>query len=219
MDILQIIQKILNKFNFDIDSSLGCMLGYYFQKMLYPYENSKTVKSEAKATFKSEQDGFEAVCSYCGIDTSISFKPDGVRPIFCKDCLTKMKNKELIIEKNHKGEYVVIQEPGKKEEEWGVSLDSLKSGDSSLEELKKKLQFKEKGTAKELVKEERIIEKKPIDNKKPAYVNNYEKKPNLINNQKKDSTPAVVQEKKPLEKTGEDLKKDNILKPGQRIEF
>ncbi len=61
---------------------------------------------------KFSEKEFEASCSYCGAKTKTSFKPDGVRPVFCEDCLLKMRNKELIIEKNPKGEYVVVKEPG-----------------------------------------------------------------------------------------------------------
>ena len=37
-------------------------------------------------------------CSRCGVETKISFKPDGVRPVFCKECLSvsrEKKRKEL----------------------------------------------------------------------------------------------------------------------------
>ncbi len=34
---------------------------------------------------------FEAICSRCGSPTKISFKPDGIRPVYCKECLTIIK--------------------------------------------------------------------------------------------------------------------------------
>jgi CxxC-x17-CxxC domain-containing protein len=183
-----------------------------------------------KNTFKNEKDVFEATCSYCGIDTSTSFKPDGVRPIFCKDCLVKMKNKDLIIEKNHKGEYVVIKEPGKKDEDWGVSLDSLKSGDNRLEELKKKLQFKGKEEVSLPVDKVKPSNKKIDFNKVSSTKEKKESKPKLNNNQKNNPTPVNYDKKKLAKKnkptsivrannTEEELKKDNSLKPGQKIEF
>lgn len=165
--------------------------------------------NNSKTTFKNEKDGFEATCSYCGIDTSTSFKPDGIRPIFCKDCLVKMKNKDLIIEKNHKGEYVVIKEPGKKDEDWGVSLDSLKSGgNSSLEELKKKLEFKSKEDANLPVVKEKVSDKKPNSNKVPTINSKQRNKPASINDQK--NKPVI---KKDVSK------RNDTLKPGQKIEF
>lgn len=37
---------------------------------------------------------YEAVCSACGVTTQVPFKPDGKRPIYCKDCKEKYLNKE-----------------------------------------------------------------------------------------------------------------------------
>lgn len=34
---------------------------------------------------------WSAVCSECGKDTKVSFEPDGVRPVYCKSCLKKIK--------------------------------------------------------------------------------------------------------------------------------
>ena len=36
----------------------------------------------------------DAVCSRCGKATTISFLPDGVRPIFCKECLISVKDEK-----------------------------------------------------------------------------------------------------------------------------
>ncbi len=163
-------------------------------------------RNNSKTTFKNEQNGFEAVCSYCGIDTNTSFRPDGVRPIFCKDCLLKMKNKDLIIEKNHKGEYVVIKEPGKKDEDWGVSLDSLKKNENNLDELKKKLHYQAKAEAKQ---EEVNEVKKPA---RPLETNISFR---AGSDSDRDSGEEVKQ--KPVKATPK--KKDNTLKPGQKIEF
>lgn len=30
-------------------------------------------------------------CSDCGKDTEVPFKPDGTRPVYCKDCYQKHK--------------------------------------------------------------------------------------------------------------------------------
>ncbi len=37
---------------------------------------------------------YEAVCARCGKDTRTSFKPDGVRPVYCKDCLNLIKQEK-----------------------------------------------------------------------------------------------------------------------------
>ncbi|MEK7202939.1 MAG: type IV secretion system DNA-binding domain-containing protein [Patescibacteria group bacterium] len=76
-------------------------------------ENFKNVKEITKIVavpVNSENNiyKFEAVCSNCGKLTNLSFKPDGIRPIFCKDCLTLMRQK--------KQQDVEIRRVAKKEE-------------------------------------------------------------------------------------------------------
>jgi CxxC-x17-CxxC domain-containing protein len=47
---------------------------------------------------RPEETGYATKCSHCGIDVRTPFKPDGVRPVYCKDCLKKaqeIKQKEL----------------------------------------------------------------------------------------------------------------------------
>ncbi len=34
---------------------------------------------------------YEAICAKCGKETRVSFKPDGVRPVYCQECLAKVK--------------------------------------------------------------------------------------------------------------------------------
>lgn len=46
--------------------------------------------------------GYPAICAGCGVETSTTFVPDGVRPIYCKNCLSKKKEeKRLEVEKRH----------------------------------------------------------------------------------------------------------------------
>jgi len=40
---------------------------------------------------------FSAECWACGKETKVSFQPDNVRPIFCKDCLKKVRRKEISV--------------------------------------------------------------------------------------------------------------------------
>ncbi|MFH0819479.1 MAG: CxxC-x17-CxxC domain-containing protein [bacterium] len=51
---------------------------------------------------------YEATCSNCGKTTFVSFEPDNVRPVYCKDCLRELKNKktENIILKSERREPV-----------------------------------------------------------------------------------------------------------------
>lgn len=38
---------------------------------------------------------FQAICSNCGKNTETKFKPDGIRPVYCPDCLQKIKAGEI----------------------------------------------------------------------------------------------------------------------------
>ena len=35
---------------------------------------------------RSDRPSFEAVCSACGVNTTVPFKPSGERPVYCRDC-------------------------------------------------------------------------------------------------------------------------------------
>jgi CxxC-x17-CxxC domain-containing protein len=52
---------------------------------------SDDVHGEGDKKTNTLDKGFKANCSRCGIETSTPFKPDGVRPIFCSDCLKLFK--------------------------------------------------------------------------------------------------------------------------------
>ncbi len=44
--------------------------------------------------------GYKAICNSCGQETTTVFEPDGVRPVYCRDCLSKKKEeKRLELEK------------------------------------------------------------------------------------------------------------------------
>lgn len=42
---------------------------------------------------------YEAVCSLCGKQTSVPFKPDAGRPVYCKECTAKIKSGEVKVAK------------------------------------------------------------------------------------------------------------------------
>lgn len=51
---------------------------------------------EPKADIKP---GYPAICTRCGVNTTTVFVPDGVRPVFCKECLTiKRQEKKVEVE-------------------------------------------------------------------------------------------------------------------------
>ncbi|MFA6514310.1 MAG: CxxC-x17-CxxC domain-containing protein [Patescibacteria group bacterium] len=44
----------------------------------------------------SEKPGYEAICADCGNHTKTPFAPDGIRPVYCKDCLTRKKEEKRL---------------------------------------------------------------------------------------------------------------------------
>lgn len=64
--------------------------------------------------------GYEAVCAGCGKNTTTIFVPDGIRPVYCKECLSRKKEEKRIelekrqiakeIEKKHLEEETVLVE-------------------------------------------------------------------------------------------------------------
>lgn len=46
---------------------------------------------------------FKAVCDACGAEVETRFKPDGIRPVFCRQCLSKKKEERDQMVRNRKG--------------------------------------------------------------------------------------------------------------------
>lgn len=73
-----------------------------------PRNRAQNTNSKGKSNFSGVKDSelnknspekYNSKCSRCGKETQTSFKPDGVRPVYCKDCLAVLKE-----EKNQEGE-------------------------------------------------------------------------------------------------------------------
>lgn len=43
---------------------------------------------------------FPAVCSFCKKETTVPFKPEPGRPVYCKDCIARVKSGEIKVEKS-----------------------------------------------------------------------------------------------------------------------
>ena len=80
---------------------------------------------------KKEEGGFAAKCARCQKDTRIFFKPDGVRPVYCKDCLSVIKSekKKEVEERKKQKERELMEVEGTKVDVPAMSLESaFKSG-------------------------------------------------------------------------------------------
>jgi len=51
---------------------------------------SETVRAEKEEKKKK----YEAACSQCGKKTRVAFRPDGVRPVYCPECLQKIREQK-----------------------------------------------------------------------------------------------------------------------------
>ncbi len=82
----------------------------------------KKVDAPANNSQNSEIYKYSASCNRCGKETKLSFQPDGLRPVYCKDCLSLIKQekrKELEERKRKK------QEELKKIKEEEISLKDV----------------------------------------------------------------------------------------------
>lgn len=56
---------------------------------------SGVIETEKEVKRETNRPLFEAVCSECNKKIQVSFKPDGVRPVYCPECLEKVRKKTL----------------------------------------------------------------------------------------------------------------------------
>ncbi|MFA6994898.1 MAG: CxxC-x17-CxxC domain-containing protein [Patescibacteria group bacterium] len=65
----------------------------------------KTFLTADSSTFSQKsvvKTGYSAICATCGQKTMTIFKPDGIRPVYCRDCLSRKKEeKRLDLEARH----------------------------------------------------------------------------------------------------------------------
>ncbi|MCX6748065.1 MAG: PEP-utilizing enzyme, partial [Candidatus Pacearchaeota archaeon] len=87
-------------------------------------ETTKEFKIEKKTEEKeSKKKRFEATCSSCKKRTDVPFQPDGVRPVYCKDCyelarVEKMMNSGEKIEKKEEVKEEKVQDKEEETEEF-----------------------------------------------------------------------------------------------------
>ncbi|MBD3208230.1 MAG: type IV secretion system DNA-binding domain-containing protein [Candidatus Nealsonbacteria bacterium] len=108
---------------------------------------SGMIESKGKKEEKKEEKGglHDAVCSMCGKKTKVPFEPDGVRPVYCKSCLSKIeeqkKSPTVSLEKVKKLEPVSFHPSSegkeKKEPEPSESEESPEEEEEPKKETKK----------------------------------------------------------------------------------
>jgi len=65
-------------------------------------QNTKSQKTQQKAEPVPEDDRvlYNSNCWGCNVEIEVPFKPDGVRPVFCKDCLRNYRREQAKIQKD-----------------------------------------------------------------------------------------------------------------------
>ncbi|MDD2354237.1 MAG: type IV secretion system DNA-binding domain-containing protein [Patescibacteria group bacterium] len=91
--------------------------------------NSKDVRNEVSVSGETAGTGYDAICSECGKKTKTPFAPDGVRPVYCRDCLSRKKEEKRKEAEEKKVKKVEVEKKKveKKTEESSLSLSALKN--------------------------------------------------------------------------------------------
>ncbi|MFH1427505.1 MAG: CxxC-x17-CxxC domain-containing protein, partial [Patescibacteria group bacterium] len=120
----------------------------------------------------------ETVCSRCNKKTRTSFKPDGIRPVFCKDCLADLRNE--------KREELELRKKAKKDELAKISNEQKnnrsKFTNSALDSNAKKGMERD-GLSLNEVSKMRPVEFKSPSKKSPEAT---ESKENIVNESKEE---------------------------------
>ncbi len=92
---------------------------------------------------KESENKFKAVCSLCGKETTVPFEPEPGRPVYCRDCVAKIKSGELKPIRTPN----TTAKPKEKEKEQELEKDKVQ------EKVKEPEQEKVKEPEKPIVKE------------------------------------------------------------------
>ena len=178
-------------------------------------------KSNEVKTEISTDAGHQAVCSNCSKDTVTKFKPDGIRPVFCPDCLklfkegklkrddfiNKSPNPQISVEENKEDKFHSSEEL--------TSADKLTQAEVSLTEALKMTPINFKGKNLQ------------IDESPPAVANQAMADPDAADNippedETKDEiekSPVVFPLENPTGKDNAKVETSQPLKPGNIISF
>jgi CxxC-x17-CxxC domain-containing protein len=67
-----------------------------YQNQIASNQNFRPAAANPPVSPFKEKPGYDAVCASCGVATKIAFIPDGIRPVYCKDCLSKKKEEKRL---------------------------------------------------------------------------------------------------------------------------
>jgi CxxC-x17-CxxC domain-containing protein len=121
----------------------------------------KNKKIEPRTKKDNEIYKYSAVCSRCGRETRISFQPDGIRPVYCKSCLSEIRQEKRDEIENRKK--TKQEELNKLQAEEAISLNKAMTMEPTSfknkeQESNKKNEFNPVNNQEIELKEDRAIE-------------------------------------------------------------
>ncbi|MFA5188878.1 MAG: CxxC-x17-CxxC domain-containing protein [Patescibacteria group bacterium] len=153
-------------------------------------------KNEEEMSKSSTGPKYQALCYNCGNEVEVPFKPDNVRPVYCKDCLKKARRGDIKM-----SSFAKASEDIKKVEKPPVSLVEIKKqtvdfGGKPIKEGQngRKEQKGEEGQQKDEAWKKEIV--KPWEIK--ANPTEKPDKPEIKKDEKKVEKPRVMAESKPV---------------------
>ena len=51
----------------------------------------RAARRQRTGSERPQREMFTAICSNCGVETKVPFRPSGDKPVYCRDCYQKMK--------------------------------------------------------------------------------------------------------------------------------
>ncbi len=61
-----------------------------YPKRCQPCRNAR--RGQSNSGYGGQRESFAVVCSNCGADATVPFRPRGDRPVYCSDCFSQMRN-------------------------------------------------------------------------------------------------------------------------------
>ncbi len=65
---------------------------FYASKDLNPPQRCSDCRNARKAQRNGPREMHDAVCSECGAECQVPFRPSGDRPVLCRDCFAASRN-------------------------------------------------------------------------------------------------------------------------------
>ncbi|MBD3359948.1 MAG: type IV secretion system DNA-binding domain-containing protein [Candidatus Buchananbacteria bacterium] len=182
-------------------------------KLISQQSNEQKLKqgeAETTSNEKKKDKGWPAVCSGCKKEIEVPFKPDNVRPVFCKECLKKARRGEIGVKPDE-----VSKEKTQQQQE-AVSLSQISQKTVDFKGKSPEEKKSESAKQSEPQKIQPIKEDKPIGLAKQKTIK--ETKP-VQPTKQEISRPEIQKEIKktqPVEAEKESVEQEKVLAPEKK---